>query len=108
MRSAAEQRDDSPVTQKAQNETPSDRTHAPGVPPVFNPGLSAGAPSTELKAQNEPNSDLTSISEITYNRSRREKAKRNDPSQTNLTNPDDQPGRSDNKQPKRPAQNPPK
>ncbi len=41
-----------------------------GEPPVADQGI-----------QNEPNSELTSISEMTYNRSRYAKAKRNEPSQ---------------------------
>ncbi len=50
------------------------------------------------KTQSEPNSPLTSITEMTYNRSRYEKAKRNDPNQPSLANPDDHPGRRTNKQ----------
>ncbi len=65
-------------------------------------------PVADQRIQNEPNSELTSITEMTYNRSRYAKAKRNDPNQTNLTNPDDHPDRSDNKQTKRPTENPPK
>jgi len=45
-------------------------------------------------AQNEANSELTSISDTTYNRSRREKAKRN---QSEDPNQRDNPDRSDNK-----------
>ena len=73
LRSAAEQRDDSPEPQKTRN---------------------------------KPNSELTSITEMTYNRSRYAKAKLaegqsrfiGDPNQANLANPDDHPGRSANKQ----------
>ncbi len=42
-------------------------------------------------AQNEANSDLTSTSDTTYNRSHREEARTNDPNQTNLTNPEQPP-----------------
>ena len=45
-------------------------------------------------AQNEPNSDLTSITEMTYNRSRDAAAKRKDPQPQS---PADQPGRTTNK-----------
>ncbi len=64
----------------------------------------------------KPNSELTSITEMTYNRSRYAKAALaegqsrpiGNPNQTNLTNPDDHPSRSANKQTKRPTENPPK
>ncbi len=74
-------RQEAEYQQNIRNKTSSDRTHAPGVPPVFNTGLSAGAHSANPKKRNEPNSDLTSITEMTYNRSRYAKAKRNEPNQ---------------------------
>ncbi len=39
---------------KTQNETPSGRTRAPGGPPIFNPGLSAGDPTTTQNNETNP------------------------------------------------------
>ncbi len=54
-------------------------------------------PDEEQERRNEANSDVTSISDTTYNRSRYAKDKRNESNQTDLPNPDDHPGRSANK-----------
>ena len=57
-------------------------------------GTACRAPNPE----NEPNSELTSTTETTYNTCRQEKARTKESNQTNLTNPDDHPGRRTNKQ----------
>ncbi len=98
--------------QRTQNKpNPNPRAeHEPNPDPraEHEPNPRTGTACRAPNAQNEPNSELTSITEMTYNRSRYAKAKRNEPSQPNLTNPDDHPDRSDNKQTKRPTENPPK
>ncbi|MCD6395676.1 MAG: hypothetical protein J7M40_19500, partial [Planctomycetes bacterium] len=53
---------------------------------------------TNHHCENEPNSELTSISDITYNRSRYKKANRNQPNQPKNQNPDDHLSPGDNKQ----------
>ena len=103
--------------------SPASHSRESGNPATTNNSLNAICQGLNAKVQNEPNPELTSISEITYNRSRREKTALaedqskfipacrgsiGDPNQTNLTNPDDQPNRSDNKQTKRATENPPK
>jgi hypothetical protein len=55
-------------------------------------------PDEEESRRNEPNSELMSITEMTYNRSRYAKDKRNESSQTQTQSPDDHPGRIINKQ----------
>ncbi len=52
--------------------------------PIFNPHGSGGQ-ANDTEMQNEPNSDLTSITEMTYNRSRYAKEKRNEPNQPPTT-----------------------
>jgi hypothetical protein len=54
-------------------------------------------PDEEQERRNEANSELTSTTETTYNKSHCAEDKRNEHNQTDLPNPDDHPGRSDNK-----------